>query len=153
MLVQIRHDSSCKKQFDVYFGEKKLRSGEEYDLPQEQLCLRCVERNPLMGHFWFFRLFAMFVAGIISGNFSDLREIPRERTEIEIHLSGAGEDIEITLSENGCTVFGAERAEESRRTVPLPRAERRVRTYRAAILALGLAALAGAVVWLILSVF
>ena len=35
MLLHIWHDSSCKKRFDVFFEGKKLKSGEEYPLPQK----------------------------------------------------------------------------------------------------------------------
>ena len=81
MLLHIWHDSSCKKRFDVFFEGKKLKSGEEYPLPQKELRLQFVERNPLMSRLWFLRALALFIAGILSGNFGDFKDVPRSRTE------------------------------------------------------------------------
>lgn len=150
MLVQIRHSGACKKRFDVFCEGKKLKSGEEYPLPQEELRLQLIERNPLLSKFWFLRAFALFLAGLLSGNFGDFKEVPRSRTEIGVLLAGIGEDLEITFSEGGYSVFGAETQEElSRRDEPLPQVEKRIRAYKISIVALGLAALAAVLVWLI----
>lgn len=150
MLVQIRHEGSCKKRFDVFCEGKKLKSGEEYPLPQKELRLRFIERNPLMSRLWFLRALALFFAGILSGNFGDFREMPRTRTETEILLSGMGDDLEITFSEDGYTIFGAEtQAELSSESVPLPQVEKRIRAYKISIVSLGLAALAALLAWLV----
>lgn len=152
MLVQIRHDGACKERFDIFCGGKKLKSGEEYPLPQKDLRLKFVERNPLMSKFWFFRALALFVAGILSGNFSDLKDARRARTEIEVRLSGVGEDLEITFTESGYTIYGAQEQEKlSQSDVPLPQVSRRIRAYKITIVSLGLAAAAGVLAWLILS--
>ena len=152
MLVQIWHERSCQKRFDVFYGNKKLKGGEEYPLPREKLHLHLIERNPLMSKFWFFRALALFVAGILSGNFSDLKDARRTRTEIEVRLSGVGEDLEITFTESGYTIYGAQEQEElSQSDVPLPQVSRRIRAYKITIVALGLAAVAGVLAWLVLS--
>ena len=127
-----------------------MKSGEEYPLPREELRLRFVERNPLAGKLWFLRAFALLIAGLISGNFGDFKDAPRSRTEIEALLSNVGDDLEITFSEGGYTVFGAEKQEElSRAAVPLPQVEKRIKAYKITIVILGLAALAAVLAWLI----
>ena len=152
MLVQIRHESSCKKRFDVFCESRRLKSGEEYSLQQEELRLQFIERNPMMSKFWFLRALALFFAGILSGNFGDFKDAPRSRTEIEVRLLNVGDDLEITFNENGYTIFGAQRQEElSRSDAPLPQVERRVRGYIFTIVAFGLAAVAAVLAWLLLA--
>lgn len=152
MLLHIWHDSSCKKRFDVFFEGKKLKSGEEYPLPQKELRLQFVERNPLMSRLWFLRALALFIAGILSGNFGDFKDVPRSHTEKEVLLSGVGDDLDITFSDGGYSIFGAETEEELSATeIPLPQVEKRIRAYKIAIVALGLAALGGVLAWLIIA--
>ena len=152
MLLHIWHDSSCKKRFDVFFEGKKLKSGEENPLPQKELRLQFVERNPLMSRLWFLRALALFIAGLLSGNFSDFKDVPRSRTEKEVLLSGVGDDLDITFSDGGCSIFGAETEKElSAAEIPLPQVEKRIRAYKIAIVALGLAALGGVLAWLIIA--
>ena len=114
MLVQIWHERSCQKRFDVFYGNKKLKGGEEYPLPREKLHLHLIERNPLMSKFWFLRALACFFAGLISGTFSDFKDIPRTRTQIDVLLLNAGEDLDITFTGDGYRIDGAETEELSR---------------------------------------
>ena len=107
-----------------------------------------------MNRLWFLRALALFIAGILSGNFGDFKDVPRSRTEKEVLLSGVGDDLDITFSESGCSIFGAETEEElelSAAEIPLPQVEKRIRAYKIAIVALGLAALGGILAWLIIA--
>ena len=152
MVLRIWHDSGCKKRFEVFVESKKRRSGEECPLPQKELRLQFVERNPLMSRLWFLRALALFIAGLLSGNFGDFKDVPRSRTEKEVLLSGVGDDLDITFSDGGCSIFGAETEKElSAAEIPLPQVEKRIRAYKIAIVALGLAALGGVLAWLIIA--
>ena len=151
MLVQIRHDGACKERFDIFCGGKKLKSGEDYPLPQKDLRLKFVERNPLMSKFWFLRALACFFAGLISGTFSDFKDIPRTRTQIDVLLLNAGEDLDITFTGDGYRIDGAETEELSRSETTLPQVERRIKAYKAIVLAIAAAAVTGALIALSLA--
>ena len=150
MLVLIRHENACKKRFDVFCQGKKLKSGEEYPLPQGEIRLLFIERNPLMSRFWLLRAFALFLAGLLSGNFGDFKEVPRTRKQTEVRLFGVGDDLEITFLEGGYSIFGAEKQEEvSSDAVSLPQVERRIRIYIAVTAGIGVVALAAVILGLI----
>lgn len=151
MLVQIWHERSCQKRFDVFYGNKKLKGGEEYPLPREKLHLHLIERNPLMSKFWFLRALARFFAGLISGTFSDFKDIPRTRTQIDVLLLNAGEDLDITFTGDGYRIDGAETEELSRSETALPQVERRIKAYKAIVLAIAAAAVTGALIALSLA--
>ncbi len=151
MLVQIWHERSCQKRFDVFYGNKKLKGGEEYPLPREKLHLHLIERNPLMSKFWFLRALACFFAGLISGTFSDFKDIPRTRTQIDVLLLNAGEDLDITFTGDGYRIDGAETEELSRSETALPQVERRIKAYKAIVLAIAAAAVTGALIALSLA--
>lgn len=151
MLVQIWHERSCQKRFDVFYGNKKLKGGEEYPLPREKLQFHLIERNPLMSKFWFLRALACFFAGLISGTFSDFKDIPRTRTQIDVLLLNAGEDLDITFTGDGYRIDGAETEELSRSETALPQVERRIKAYKAIVLAIAAAAVTGALIALSLA--
>ena len=151
MLVQIWHERSCQKRFDVFYGNKKLKGGEEYPLPREKLQLQFIERNPMMSKFWFLRALACFFAGLISGTFSDFKDIPRTRTQIDVLLLNAGEDLDITFTGDGYRIDGAETEELSRSETALPQVERRIKAYKAIVLAIAAAAVTGALIALSLA--
>lgn len=143
MLVHISHDRNCKGRFDVYCEGKKLRSGEEYDLP-EQFDLTFAEYNPAAGKAWFARVFLAFLAGIVRASFDDFSAIRCSQKRTEVRIEGAKEELEIRFFEGGrYEVNGAQATELSSGEVPLPKVKRRIFFYKAAVTALLLAALGG----------
>lgn len=152
MLVQISHEAPRGKRFDVFYKEKQLKSGEEYDLPENGLELSFIERNAVMSRFWFLRIFAAFLAGLVSGSFDDFADARRSRTEIRVLLGGIGEEIFIRFTGDG-NVYSIEGARETREISncekALPQAEKRLRVYRVSLFALAALAAAGVLVWLV----
>ncbi len=148
MLVHICHEKSCKKRFDVYFGEQKLESGEEYFLPPAGARLMFVERNFMLGKYWFLLLLSNFFAGLLSGAFRDFSQDISRRTEICVELGPLTENtlmIRFHDSFPFYTLVGAPYAEIRRTEISLPQVERRIRGYKIAVIALILALLAAAI--------
>lgn len=145
MLVQISHEKPYGKRFDVYCGDRKLESGEEYDIPASGALLRFVERNPAVGKGWVWLLLVTLLAGVI-GAPDDLQSIRRYRTEICVRLGAVADgEIFIRFTQGGqsYTIEGAAEAEELfRREEPLPQVERRIRGYQIGVIVLVLALLA-----------
>lgn len=156
MLVQISHEAPRGKRFDVFYKDKKLKSGEEYDLPANGLELSFIERNAVMSRFWFLRIFAAFLAGLVSGSFDDFNGVRRSRTEIRILLGGIDEEIFIRFTGESdiYSIEGASETQEiSNCEKALPQAEKRLRVYRVSLLVLAILAAAGVLVWLISALF
>lgn len=143
MLVHISHDKNCKGRFDVYCEGKKLKSGEEYDLP-DTFGLTFAEYNPAAGKAWFARVFLAFLAGIVRASFDDFSAIRCSQKRTEVRIDGAKEELAIRFFEGGrYEVKGAKATELSSEEVPLPKVKRRIFFYKAAVTALLLAALGG----------
>ena len=144
MLVQIVYEKPYGKRFDVFSGGKKLKSGEEYDLPADKAELTFVERNIVLSKFWFFLIFFNFLAGILTASFDDFRDVRRARTEIRVLLRNIRNDeILIRFTQGGESFFveGAETELLGKDEIPLPQAERRIRCYKIGIIALSVAVL------------
>ncbi len=151
MLVQIRHEKGARRH-DVLFAGKKLKSGEEYDLP-EGAELTLAEYNPMLSPFRFFLFAGNFLAGIVRGKFGEMDEVRRVRHVARVRLGAAREDeIGIVFSEGGWHIEGAPAETLQDEELPCPAAEKRVRRYKAAVVALSLAALAGVLALLIFAV-
>lgn len=143
MLVHIAHDKTCKERYDVYCGDKKLKSGEEYDLPEAPV-LTFAEYNPAAGKAWFARVFLAFLAGIVRASFDDFSAIRCSQKRTEVRIEGKTDELEIRFFEGGrYEVKGANATELSSEEIPLPKVKRRIFVYKAAVTALLLAALGG----------
>ena len=82
MLFQIRF---CRKtSLRCVLSGKKLKSGEEYDLPREGVSLQLREHNPALGKFWFVRIFLAFLGGVIGGRFEDFSALRRKQRQIDV---------------------------------------------------------------------
>ncbi len=154
MLVQIFHEKPYGKRFDVFAGGKKLKSGEEYDLPADSLELTFLERNVVLSKFWFLLIFFNFIAGILTASFEDFRDERRSRTEIRVRLLNIQNDeilIRFTQAGNAYSVEGARVEVISETETALPQVEKRIRCYKIGIVVLSLAVLAAIIAALCLT--
>lgn len=145
MLVQIFHEKPYGKRFDVFFGNQKIKSGEEYDLPEDTLELTFRERNIVLSKFWFLLIFFNFIAGILTASFDDFRDERRSRTEIRIRLHNIENDevlIRFKQAGNTYEVEGAQCEELSCLEQDLPQVEKRIRYYKVGIILLSIVVLA-----------
>lgn len=142
MLFQISTGKTCPS-YDAFYLDKKLKSGEEYDLPQEGVRLQLREHNPALGKFWFFRILLAFLGGLLSGKFEDFSSLRRTQRQIDVQIDDIAQDeFCLVCDEQGIHAEGARLTVLEEREVPLPQIERRVRAYKAGILALSLLAAA-----------
>ena len=146
MLVQIRHEKPYGKRFEVWHNDKKLKSGEEYDLPADKLDLTFSEYNPVLSRFWFLQIFINFIVGLISASFDDFKDARRMRTVIRVRLYEIQDDeitIRFTHSGTSYEIEGAARSEETENAeIPLQQIKKRIKAYKIGIIAISLAILA-----------
>lgn len=152
MLVQIRHEKGCDRRYNVYCGDKKLKSGEEYDLP-DGAELTFLEYNPLLSRFRFLLFFLNFLAGVLRGRFNEFAQVRRVRHVVRLRVGGVREDeIEIVFSADGWRVEGADAVQTLQdEELPCPEVEKRIRLYKGCVVALSLLALAAVLAVLLLA--
>lgn len=148
MLFQIR--SAVKPPFDAFYQGKKLKSGEEYDLPREGVSLQLREHNPALGKFWFVRIFLAFLGGVLGGRFEDFSALRRKQRQIDVRLEEISDDeISLVCEEKEIRAEGARLTVLRDEEVFLPQIERRIRAYKIGVVVLSLLAVAAALTLLI----
>lgn len=152
MLFQI-FTSKTGPSYDAFYRDKKLKSGEEYDLPAEGVRLQLRERHPALGRFWFLRILLAFLGGLLSGKFEDFSSLPRTQRQADILVDEIAQDeICLVCEEQGLRAEGARLTVLEERDVPLPQIERRIRAYKAGILILSLLAAVAVIAALLFAV-
>ena len=151
MLFQMR-SAPKSVPFDVFYQGKKLKSGEEYDLPDTGVILHLRERNPALGKFWFVRILLSFLGGIIGGRFDDFSSLRRSQRQIDVRVDDVADgEFLLVCDEKEIRAESAQLTILRDEEVFLPQIERRIRLYKAGVLILSLLAAAAALTALCLA--